>query len=238
MAYALGLFFSFSGKIKRSEFWLATLGLWITTSLGAGLFGNSDVILLLIIVVWFWSILAIHVKRWHDRDKSGIWVLINLIPYVGPIWSLIELGFMPSIESRHDARIGSREQTEQSWEYEERKRETEFKEQQQRRRRGDDEARRAQEESARHKAYSDTQREKEQQTTPPPVSEEVQFAKILGLRGRVTKGDIKKQYRVLAHKYHPDKVSHLGDEFKELADQKFRKINEAYEFFRTKYEIS
>jgi uncharacterized membrane protein YhaH (DUF805 family) len=34
------------------------------------------------------------VKRWHDRGKHGYWVFINLIPLVGPIWALIELGFL------------------------------------------------------------------------------------------------------------------------------------------------
>ena len=36
-----------------------------------------------------------QVKRWHDRGKSGWWVLIALIPLVGPIWAIIETGFLP-----------------------------------------------------------------------------------------------------------------------------------------------
>jgi hypothetical protein len=36
--------------------------------------------------------LALYAKRWHDRGKSGWWTLIILIPLVGPIWLLIELG--------------------------------------------------------------------------------------------------------------------------------------------------
>ena len=42
----------------------------------------------------FWMSLALQVKRWHDRDKSGTWVFINLIPFIGWIWSLIECGFL------------------------------------------------------------------------------------------------------------------------------------------------
>ena len=38
--------------------------------------------------------LAIQVKRWHDRNKSGWWVLIGLIPLIGGIWALIETGFL------------------------------------------------------------------------------------------------------------------------------------------------
>lgn len=37
-----------------------------------------------------WVRLALAVKRWHDRDKSGYWVLIELLPVVGFIWSFIE----------------------------------------------------------------------------------------------------------------------------------------------------
>ncbi len=40
--------------------------------------------------------------------------------------------------------------------------------------------------------------------------------------------DIKKAYRHLSKKYHPDRVSHLGDEFAKLASEKFQKINESY----------
>ncbi|TGR16409.1 DUF805 domain-containing protein, partial [Mesorhizobium sp. M8A.F.Ca.ET.197.01.1.1] len=33
-------------------------------------------------------------KRWHDRNKSGWWTLIGLIPIIGGIWLLIELGIL------------------------------------------------------------------------------------------------------------------------------------------------
>ena len=38
--------------------------------------------------------IIVHIKRFHDRDKSGWWVLIALIPIIGAIWLLIELGFL------------------------------------------------------------------------------------------------------------------------------------------------
>lgn len=40
--------------------------------------------------------------------------------------------------------------------------------------------------------------------------------------------EIKKAYRELANKYHPDKVQHLGDEFRKLAEKRFKEIEEAY----------
>ncbi len=41
--------------------------------------------------------------------------------------------------------------------------------------------------------------------------------------------DVKKSYRHLSKQYHPDRVSHLGDEFAKLASDKFQIINKAYE---------
>ena len=38
--------------------------------------------------------IIVHIKRFHDRDKSGWWVLIGLVPIIGAIWLLIELGFL------------------------------------------------------------------------------------------------------------------------------------------------
>ncbi|MFU8843772.1 MAG: TerB family tellurite resistance protein [Bacteroidales bacterium] len=41
--------------------------------------------------------------------------------------------------------------------------------------------------------------------------------------------EIKKAYRKMAAKYHPDKVSHLGEEFQSAAKEKFQKVQAAYE---------
>jgi DnaJ like chaperone protein len=53
--------------------------------------------------------------------------------------------------------------------------------------------------------------------------------KILEIKPSATNEDVKKAYRRIAMKYHPDKVSHLGEDFRKTADEKFRKVNEAYE---------
>ena len=52
---------------------------------------------------------------------------------------------------------------------------------------------------------------------------------ILGIRRNASDAEIKQAYRQLAKKYHPDKVQHLGDEFKELAAKRFKEIQEAYQ---------
>lgn len=53
--------------------------------------------------------------------------------------------------------------------------------------------------------------------------------KILEIERTSTNDEVKKAYRRMAMKYHPDKVSHLGEDFRKTADEKFKKVNEAYE---------
>lgn len=60
------------------------------------------------------------------------------------------------------------------------------------------------------------------------VPETDSLYKILEIDRSATDDEVKKAYREMAMKYHPDKVSHLGEEFKKTADEKFRKVNEAY----------
>jgi DnaJ like chaperone protein len=51
---------------------------------------------------------------------------------------------------------------------------------------------------------------------------------VLGVSPRASQKEIKAAYRKLANKYHPDKVHHLGDEFKKLAEERFKEIEAAY----------
>ena len=53
--------------------------------------------------------------------------------------------------------------------------------------------------------------------------------KILEIDTNATISQIKTAYRKMAKKYHPDKVLHLGKEHQKGAEEKFRKVQEAYE---------
>ncbi|MBL4592906.1 MAG: TerB family tellurite resistance protein [Flavobacteriales bacterium] len=53
--------------------------------------------------------------------------------------------------------------------------------------------------------------------------------KILEINKNATNEDVKKAYRKMAVKYHPDKVSHMGEEYKDAAKEKFQKMKDAYE---------
>ena len=92
------------GRVNRKQWWLwLVLPLTVITILlisldmatgnykpefGIGLFSGIFALLTLIPTIF------VHIKRFHDRDKSGWWVLIGLIPVIGAIWLLIELGFL------------------------------------------------------------------------------------------------------------------------------------------------
>src|SRR5262245_50245957 len=94
------MFLSFSGRVKRIQFWLyAVLAITVVEVVVLVLLGTGRAekyaagfwlnLLLL------WPSLAVAAKRWHDRDKSAWWMLIVLVPFVGWLWFLIELGFLP-----------------------------------------------------------------------------------------------------------------------------------------------
>ena len=51
---------------------------------------------------------------------------------------------------------------------------------------------------------------------------------VLGIDRSASHDEIKAAYRRLAGQYHPDKVTHLGDEFRELAEKRFKEIQEAF----------
>ena len=88
------LLFSFKGRINRGKYWLAVLiymAVWTTFIAGSlvWLGGNIDNLLsfagaalliwligLILLVLGTWSGLAVGIKRLHDRDKSGWWILL------------------------------------------------------------------------------------------------------------------------------------------------------------------
>ncbi len=52
---------------------------------------------------------------------------------------------------------------------------------------------------------------------------------VLEIVPSATDEEVKKSYRKMALKYHPDKVSYLGEEIQQAANEKFKKVNEAYQ---------
>ncbi len=52
---------------------------------------------------------------------------------------------------------------------------------------------------------------------------------ILEISSNATDAEVKKAYRAMAVKYHPDKVSHLGDDIRIAAEEKLQSLNAAYD---------
>ncbi|MCF8227810.1 MAG: TerB family tellurite resistance protein [Bacteroidales bacterium] len=53
--------------------------------------------------------------------------------------------------------------------------------------------------------------------------------KILEITPDATDDEVKKAYRKMAVKYHPDKVSHLGEDVQKAAKEKFQMVQDAYD---------
>lgn len=101
MLLPLKRYTDFSGRSRRKEYWMYLLGVIIAailisivegvvglSGMVGGVYGPLTVIFLLAIII---PSIAVQVRRFHDQDKSGWFVLLGLIPFVG---GLIVLVFM------------------------------------------------------------------------------------------------------------------------------------------------
>ena len=75
--------------------------------------------------------------------------------------------------------------------------------------------------------YNNSQQTKREFTSEDPYD-------VLGVDKNASQDQIKKAYKKLAGKYHPDKVAHLGEEFRDLAERRFKEIQEAYKKLKVK----
>ena len=111
----MSLLFGFEGRANRLQFWGVYFGMMavfvaFVMAMGVENFsavqapggaaaqggptGAAGLGVLVLSLVSFWVSLALNAKRFHDRDKSGWWVLIGLVPVIGGLWILIECGFL------------------------------------------------------------------------------------------------------------------------------------------------
>lgn len=92
---------NFKGRARRKEYWGYSLFLAIfyfvivifsnifikSGSIGAMIFGG--LLLILFAVAILLPTLAVTVRRLHDIGKSGGWIFISMVPFIGSIWLLI-----------------------------------------------------------------------------------------------------------------------------------------------------
>lgn len=114
----MDLLLVFGGRIGRIEWCLGQLTaiLWVIVTLAlaveaTGFSPNNleitnltekpvvaaSVILFGVVILFpaVWVTLAVNVKRLHDRNKSGFWIFVCGIPYIGILWHVVECGFFP-----------------------------------------------------------------------------------------------------------------------------------------------
>ena len=108
--------FSANGRIGRAKFWSAIIYYLVAALIVAALFylismivpgsiaedgsfsvtGVAAIPYLLLgfayVGVMVWSGICIGIKRFHDRGKSGVWILIQFVPVIGALWYFIEAG--------------------------------------------------------------------------------------------------------------------------------------------------
>ena len=82
----------------------------------------------------------------------------------------------------------------------------------------------------------DSDKTKEAEKAFFPEVEDLEMAEILGLEKDAIQdfAKVKATYRTAIAQYHPDKVSALGFEIREVAEKKAKEINQAYQHFRKK----
>jgi len=88
--------FSFSGRVERSCYWQFAVAPFLSfVVLASSLdlpvrMGSAG--FTIVGLAFCWITLAVAAKRCHDRNRSGWFLLVGLIPLVGPLWLLFELG--------------------------------------------------------------------------------------------------------------------------------------------------
>ncbi len=119
MLMPLKRYADFSGRSRRTEYWMFTLGyvialviLGVIMAIGGALGDSNGVsglsvtaiaVLGVVVLALFIPSLAVQVRRFHDQDKSGWFVLLGFIPYIG---GLIVIVFMCLPGTVGDNRFG------------------------------------------------------------------------------------------------------------------------------------
>ena len=93
-----------------------------------------------------------------------------------------------------------------------------------------------------NKAFTDSQRRNSnnshsarRKAEPKAKESERYYRDVLGVSETDGEQEIRAAYRSQLAKYHPDKVTHLGDEFHELASSRTREIIQAFDYLKNKY---
>ena len=90
--------FNYKDRASRSEFWYFTL-IYTILSIPLYIYENSYdpteeniyIISVLCVIILFLPGIAVQIRRMHDINKSGWFILLNLVPFIGSIIVLVML---------------------------------------------------------------------------------------------------------------------------------------------------
>lgn len=92
-------YFSFNGRINRQPFWLY----YVVPAFILNMLLNFMIpaVGMIVALVLLWVGLAVGAKRCHDRGKSGWWQLLLIVPLVGIVWFIVDLGILEGTEGEN-----------------------------------------------------------------------------------------------------------------------------------------
>ena len=93
MDLILSKFFSFEGRLNRQPYIQSILVIWVVSALSTWMVQSSSSMLValltgIISIAMAVAAISLGVRRLHDLDKSGWWLLISIIPLVGFLFQL------------------------------------------------------------------------------------------------------------------------------------------------------
>ena len=94
-------FTSVEGRIYRQQWWIGVGILFVVWLVSGALFGSDGLVPFIIGLGLLFAGICLHIKRCHDRGKSGWWCLLLLVPIVGTLWAIIDLGILEGDRGRN-----------------------------------------------------------------------------------------------------------------------------------------
>ena len=90
--------FTIYGRVGRGTWWLGQLCcvclcIFAIALLFGAASGTGHLVAALALLASVWINVCVTIKRYHDLGKSGAWFAIILVPFIGPIWQMVECGF-------------------------------------------------------------------------------------------------------------------------------------------------
>jgi uncharacterized membrane protein YhaH (DUF805 family) len=95
--------FDFRGRLSRGGFWFQTILVWILFAVANTFFSHllGNTLTLLFCLLAISALVSLSIRRLHDRNISGKWFLIILLPIVGAAWLFWQLAFRKGIVDKN-----------------------------------------------------------------------------------------------------------------------------------------